>query len=143
MIHRPPISTSTDTLFPYTTLFRSHDVAQGDILFRHPPRIEAGEEHTQAQRHKRHSVDQKAIGRVIALRHWKSRRIAGHKTCLTKSIQPAAPGPSCSAASVRDRSNRYLLRSYVLAWRSEERRVGKECVSTCRSRWSPDHYKKK
>src|SRR3546814_12294235 len=25
--------------------------------------------------------------------------------------------------------------------RSEERRVGKECVSTCRSRWSPDHEK--
>src|SRR3546814_7234849 len=24
-------------------------------------------------------------------------------------------------------------------FRSEERRVGKECVSTCRSRWSPDH----
>src|SRR3546814_4827190 len=23
--------------------------------------------------------------------------------------------------------------------RSEERRGGKECVSTCRSRWSPDH----
>src|SRR3546814_14404339 len=27
--------------------------------------------------------------------------------------------------------------------RSEERRVGKECVSTCRSRWSPHHSKKK
>src|SRR3546814_15020100 len=27
--------------------------------------------------------------------------------------------------------------------RSEERRVGKECVSTCRSRWWPNHYKKK
>src|SRR3546814_14860975 len=27
--------------------------------------------------------------------------------------------------------------------RSEERRVGQECVSTCRSRWSPYHYKKK
>src|SRR3546814_17234818 len=27
--------------------------------------------------------------------------------------------------------------------RSEERRVGKECVSTCRSRWSPTHSKKK
>src|SRR3546814_16452618 len=27
--------------------------------------------------------------------------------------------------------------------RSEERRVGKECVSTCRSRWSPYHEKKK
>src|SRR3546814_14727200 len=27
----------------------------------------------------------------------------------------------------------------LAAARSEERRVGKECVSTCRSRWSPDH----
>src|SRR3546814_14797372 len=27
--------------------------------------------------------------------------------------------------------------------RSEERRVGKECVSTCRSRWWPYHNKKK
>src|SRR3546814_299383 len=31
----------------------------------------------------------------------------------------------------------------VTSTRSEERRVGKECVSTCRSRWSPIHYKKK
>src|SRR3546814_1416001 len=29
--------------------------------------------------------------------------------------------------------------TYRQAKRSEERRVGKECVSTCRSRWSPDH----
>src|SRR3546814_2090246 len=27
----------------------------------------------------------------------------------------------------------------TLAHRSEERRVGQECVSTCRSRWSPNH----
>src|SRR3546814_12757880 len=27
--------------------------------------------------------------------------------------------------------------------RSEERRVGKKCVSTCRYRWSPQHYKNK
>src|SRR3546814_12622772 len=26
---------------------------------------------------------------------------------------------------------------YIVGDRSEERRVGKECVSTCRSRWSP------
>src|SRR3546814_15270371 len=32
--------------------------------------------------------------------------------------------------------------TFVTEFRSEERRVGKECVSTCRSRWSPDHYKK-
>src|SRR3546814_11960954 len=31
-----------------------------------------------------------------------------------------------------DAEGRFLLRS-------EERRVGKECVSTCRSRWSPYH----
>src|SRR3546814_15622240 len=32
---------------------------------------------------------------------------------------------------------------YRLDGRSEERRVGKECVSTCRSRWAPEHSKKK
>src|SRR3546814_228153 len=31
----------------------------------------------------------------------------------------------------------------TIAGRSEERRVGKECVSTCRSRWSPYPQKKK
>src|SRR3546814_17396220 len=31
----------------------------------------------------------------------------------------------------------------LLTLRSEERRVGKECVSTCKSRWAPLHYKKK
>src|SRR3546814_18599387 len=35
------------------------------------------------------------------------------------------------------------MRTRFEADRSEERRVGKECVSTCRSRWSPYHYKKK
>src|SRR3546814_8559684 len=29
------------------------------------------------------------------------------------------------------------LAGLILLGRSEERRVGKECVSTCRSRWSP------
>src|SRR3546814_19936112 len=40
---------------------------------------------------------------------------------------------------VKDReadARRELLESLA---RSEERRVGKECVSTCRSRWSPYH----
>src|SRR3546814_19323872 len=32
-----------------------------------------------------------------------------------------------------------ISESLVSVIRSEERRVGKECVSTCRSRWSPDH----
>src|SRR3546814_13529997 len=32
-----------------------------------------------------------------------------------------------------------LIINVAAATRSEERRVGKECVSTCRSRWSPYH----
>src|SRR3546814_12997685 len=34
---------------------------------------------------------------------------------------------------------RYLRIAAASSKRSEERRVGKECVSTCRSRWSPYH----
>src|SRR3546814_12997788 len=34
-------------------------------------------------------------------------------------------------------------RLIVVIARSEERRVGKECVSTCSSRWAPSHIKKK
>src|SRR3546814_17821415 len=48
---------------------------------------------------------------------------------------------------LRDRCDRRLVQMFergaiaeveaLLARRSEERRVGKECVRTCRSRWSP------
>src|SRR3546814_11901820 len=39
-----------------------------------------------------------------------------------------------------ERARAGLVRSYqITSVRSEERRVGKECVSTCRSRWSPSH----
>src|SRR3546814_14252406 len=37
----------------------------------------------------------------------------------------------------------FRFRAGSFAPRSEERRVGKECVSTCSSRWSTYHYKKK
>src|SRR3546814_12344537 len=37
------------------------------------------------------------------------------------------------------RDGRQFLDETPTPTRSEERRVGKECVSTCRSRWSPDH----
>src|SRR3546814_12913808 len=42
----------------------------------------------------------------------------------------------------RRRRQQTALRPEVQG-RSEERRVGKECVSTCRSRWSSYHYKTK
>src|SRR3546814_14262504 len=40
-------------------------------------------------------------------------------------------------------SNINFLKTALNELRSEERRVGKECVSTCRSRWSRDRKKKK
>src|SRR3546814_14533265 len=39
-------------------------------------------------------------------------------------------------------SNRGVVQDVHPGARSEERRVGKECVSTCMSRWSTYHYKK-
>ena len=41
-------------------------------------------------------------------------------------------GPDMDVADVGCGPGRFVARS-------EERRVGKECVSTCRSRWSPYH----
>src|SRR3546814_11113333 len=53
-------------------------------------------------------------------------------------IERAADGdhPQAPARPARKRGDR---KPRPLAHRSEERRVGKECVSTCRSRWSPYH----
>src|SRR3546814_18199475 len=48
-------------------------------------------------------------------------------------------GQCLLCAAVGDRQNLCKARCQ----RSEERRVGKECVRTCRSRWSPYHYTKK
>src|SRR3546814_1036661 len=42
-------------------------------------------------------------------------------------------------AQADDARLRVLRVADLLRARSEERRVGKECVSTCRSRWSPYH----
>src|SRR3546814_2042366 len=41
MIRRPPRSTRTDTLFPYTTLFRSSPVSNAPVFSRTPGRIPA------------------------------------------------------------------------------------------------------
>src|SRR3546814_5853385 len=43
---------------------------------------------------------------------------------------------SCNRGSIPLRGTIYINQEEK---RSEERRVGKECVSTCRSRWSPYH----
>src|SRR3546814_1622529 len=43
------------------------------------------------------------------------------------------------AASSDAAGGNAVVTNDAVADRSEERRVGKECVSTCRSRWSPYH----
>src|SRR3546814_1115993 len=42
-----------------------------------------------------------------------------------------------AAARVRTGEAHAVIAGGVESFRSEERRVGEECVSTCRSRWSP------
>src|SRR3546814_20458225 len=46
-------------------------------------------------------------------------------------------GGSGGAIALAAANRIYMLEHSI--YRSEERRVGKECVSTCRSRWSPYH----
>src|SRR3546814_11483227 len=94
MIRRPPRSTRTDTLFPYTTLFRSDIAALG------------------------HQHDAQILGALVA-------HILQDRQLLVGD-------------QLRDRLDQLALGDP----RSEERRVGKECVSTCRSRWSPHHSTK-
>src|SRR3546814_19737683 len=64
---------------------------------------------------------------------------------------PVTAGCASRAASAADDQLRHqfvdslrvaFARSLDLERRSEERRVGKESVSTCRTRWWPYHYKK-
>src|SRR3546814_20547729 len=63
------------------------------------------------------------------------------------------PGPCAAIAGITLSglpSDRFLFAGFlpnkakaradtIAEFKSEERRVGKECVSTCRSRWSPYH----
>src|SRR3546814_13539725 len=59
----------------------------------------------------------------------------GHAAIHVGSTSLAFPGDDKQAA-VASRGSGAV--HHVALNRSEERRVGKECVSTCRSRWSPD-----
>src|SRR3546814_10721327 len=83
-------------------------------------------------------------------------RISDWSSDVCSSDLGFAPCP-CRAATTRAnrrhgevKGGRFFLRAeksvggvanlpYRQRIRSEERRVGKECVSTCRSRWSPYH----
>src|SRR3546814_6826015 len=86
-------------------------------------------------------------------RHTRCALVTGVQTCALpilwdyESDAPQMwPGPENTAPrppgmSDADYQRIYKQQHYPTAAevRSEERRVGKECVSTCRSRWSPYH----
>src|SRR3546814_14816806 len=63
MIRRPPRSTRTDTLFPYTTLFRSHELQLAEAVVE--------QEHLHQQRRATEEVGEGPDGSV-------DERIAGH-----------------------------------------------------------------
>src|SRR3546814_13916135 len=48
-------------------------------------------------------------------------------------------GPNAKRPNLGIYRQQLIGRNTLIMPRSEERRVGKECVSTCRSRWSPSH----
>src|SRR3546814_13284813 len=109
MTRRPPRSTRTDTLFPYTTLFRSVPMRRSSAAIAEHSR-KPDEFFRRAQHY-------------------------GHGPYLDMFAGGERPGWTAFGWSHREgeRSDSAVAR------RSEERRVGKECVSTCRSRWSPYH----
>src|SRR3546814_11168025 len=106
MSPRPPRSTRTNTLFPYTTVFRS--AAAKDKL---PDRPAQSQE-------------------LYACRDIADP--AARLACFDREV-----GELSSADQAREIT--FTDRETAKKARSEERRVGKECVSTCRSRWSPYH----
>src|SRR3546814_18353311 len=111
MIRRPPRSTRTDTLFPYTTLFRSERIERRCSRERDRGRKRTYQRTDLIARIGTRCVDGKPVGNITPRRQ---RQVL---------------------ALVADTQREPVTEDE----RSEERRVGKECVSTCRSRWSPYH----
>src|SRR3546814_5658768 len=74
-------------------------------------------------------------------RHTRCALVTGVQTCALP-ISFFARGLWCYADALEGSMDAYGrvpgVKEMVVV-RSEERRVGKECVSTCRSRWSPYH----
>src|SRR3546814_1940854 len=87
-------------------------------------------------------------------RHTRCALVTGVQTCALPILQPlvasraARPSTTKRARAAGNERNecgiKYLRCACpplvpAVGARSEERRGGKECVSTCRSRWSPYH----
>src|SRR3546814_17693005 len=113
MIRQPPRSTRTDTLFPYTTLFRSV-VDTADIA-----EIGGQREPTVAPAR---AAARSKMGRVEDRACQPDCRLSGTDALVAREL--------ARVGGDMERPVRATKRPLV---RSEERRVGKEGVSTCRS----------
>src|SRR3546814_14545314 len=85
------------------------------------------------------AVDRRAMG-AIAVEEGRPSRAARIDEILPERKRPARISQQrrlVDADLIVQRLDRGQRR--IKVGRSEERRVGKECVSTCRSRWSPDY----
>src|SRR3546814_14781038 len=62
---------------------------------------------------------------------------------LADALEKLTSTPEVQAIVITGHGKHFSVGGDIAAFRSEERRVGKGCGSTCRSRWSPYQYKKK
>src|SRR3546814_12036436 len=123
MIRRPPRSKRTDPLFPYTTLFRS--IAQGSV-------------NKGLVVDYVHNAAAPGLGKIGVLVALESEAPADVLQPLGKQIAMHIAATFPLALNAEDIDPALIERERAFAAdRSEERRVGTECVSTCRSRWSP------
>src|SRR3546814_18274991 len=128
MIRLPPRFTRTDTLFPYTTLVRSVDrLDDAFVRVALAERREAGEPVEQ--------LDELLAGLEFGLDVAPFGRLFGELGKKARALGLAEAGRAHELEASARRGG-FLV---GVDQRSEERRVGKECVSTCRSRWSPCH----
>src|SRR3546814_11629190 len=74
--------------------------------------------------------------------HTRCALVTGVQTCALPILVDGIASPLRGSISTAWRNARASALYMLSAMRPEERRVGKECVSTCSSRWSPYHYKK-
>src|SRR3546814_14535248 len=128
MIRRPPRSTRTDTLFPYTTLFRSE---KAGVI---PHIRSAATAWSPLLPLRRPSPPQRAPLNLRVELH------VGPRPARTSSPlrrQQMSDGSDKAAREDALRRGRQIRSD--IAVRSEERRAGTEWVSTCSSSWSPYH----
>src|SRR3546814_16335052 len=74
---------------------------------------------------------------------WRYPDLTRQVTFLSNALEETIEREMHAEALYLQQHGRARVRLQTIIERSEERRVGKECVSTCRSRWSSYLYKKK